>query len=112
MKRWARRVVYVLLALVWLLVMAFPVVAVVVATQGEIQLGEERAGRHLRLFLVQERDHQGLGLDWSTPAEHMCRQGRIIYLMWQGQGENSRYCTCFDASGSVVSSSPGDCDAP
>jgi hypothetical protein len=66
----------------------------------------------LRLFLVQERDHQGVGLDWSAPAAEMCRQGRIRYLMWEGQGQNSQYCTCFDASGSLIRSLPGACVAP
>lgn len=112
MNLWARRLVYAILALIWLVVMAFPVVAVVLATQGEIQIGEERAGRHLRLFLVQEREHQGVGLAWSAPTGEMCRQGRISYLMWEGEGEGSRYCTCFDASGSLISSSPGACAAP
>ena len=111
MRTWARRLTYILLAFIWLLVMAFPVVAAVLATQGEINLGRQSA-RHARLFLVQERDHEGVGLEWSRPATDTCRQGCITYLMWQGQGENSRYCTCVDESGAVVSSEPGACPTP
>lgn len=109
MNVWARRLIYGLLAVIWLMIMAFPVVAVVLAAQGEIQVGHARSARQARLFLIQERDHEGLGLEWTTPASTSCQQGRIIYLMWQGNGENARFCTCVDDLGAVVSTVPGVC---
>ena len=110
MNVWLRRLLYLLLLVIWLLVMGFPVVAAMLATQGEIQIGE-RTERHVRLFLVQETDDGGLALEWTRPATtaDACRQGKIVYFMWKGDGENASYCTCYDASGSVVSSEPSPC---
>lgn len=108
---WARRLLYFVLIVIWLLVMAFPVVAVVLATQGEIRvtLDREPLPRQLRLFLIQERQQEGLGLEWTTPATDSCYEGHISYFMWQGQGENSVFCTCVGEAGSVVFSAPGTC---
>ena len=110
MNVWLRRLLYLLLLLIWLLVMSFPVIAAVLATQGEIQLGV-RTERHVRLFLIQESDDEGVGLEWTQPATTSddCRHGRIFYFMWEGAGENANYCTCYDASGAVVSSEPLSC---
>lgn len=110
MSVWLRRTVYFLLFLLWLLVMAFPLVAAVLAIQGQIQAGDEISGRHVRLFLVQEPDQEGVGVEWTQPAAaDRCRQGRILFLMWEGTGENARYCRCVDDSGAVISSEPGRC---
>lgn len=111
---WVRRLLYVILVLIWLLVMSFPVVAVVLATQGEIQmsLGQEPLPRQLRLFLIQERGQEGLGVEWTAPASDSCSEGHIRYFMWLGQGENAQFCTCIDQSGSVIRSAPGACSAP
>lgn len=110
MATWLRRLIYFVLVLLWLLVMSFPVIAVVLAAQGQIEVGSAASGSHVRLFLVQESDREGVGLEWTRPARRTgCREGRISYLMWEGSGENARYCTCVNASGAVVSSQPGAC---
>lgn len=112
MSVWLRRIVYFLVFLLWLVVMAFPIVAAVLATQGQLQVGEQGSARYIRLFLVQESDNEGVGVEWTRPsAAQDCREGRIIYLMWEGTGENARYCTCIDGAGSVISSQPGRCPA-
>lgn len=113
MKRWLRRVVVFLLLLVWLLVMAFPVVAVVLATQKQIEVGGD-AGRQVRVFLLQEREREGLGIEWTRPAagpegEGGCRETRLVYLMWVGEGENVTYCRCYAGDGSVQESYAGGC---
>jgi len=110
MTPWLRRLLYFLLLLIWLLIMSFPLVAVILATQGQLEIGNEGAGVHVRLFLVQESDQEGVGVEWSSPVgAEGCRQGRIAYVMWEGDGVNARYCTCVDTSGSVISSEPGAC---
>jgi hypothetical protein len=116
MKRWLRRLFALLLLFVWLLIMLFPVVAVLLATQNQIEVGREQ-GRHLRLFLLQEREQQGIGIEWSRPAappavDTRCRQTRLIYLMWVGEGDNVSYCQCFDGDGSLRESHQGSCPAP
>lgn len=110
---WLRRLLYIFLFLVWLAVMAFPIIAAVLAMQGQIQIGDEADGRHLRLFLVQESDQEGVGIEWTRPAAaEQCRQGNIVYLMWEGAGDNASYCRCVDETGSVISSGPGRCAPP
>lgn len=113
MSVWLRRLGYFLLFLAWLVVMVFPFVAALLAIQGQIEIGNELSGRHLRLFLVQEPDREGVGMEWTQPsAAERCRQGHIIYLMWEGAGDNASYCRCMNDSGSVTSSEPGRCPRP
>lgn len=102
MKRWLRRFAYLLVVLLWLLLISFPVVAFLLATQGQLQIGEpNRSG--LRLFMVQERNSQGIGLQWTRPLsgssdQASCSQTSLRYYLWEGsdQGENVDYCQCFD----------------
>lgn len=107
---WLKRLLYLVLFLTWLVVMSFPVGAAILASNGQIELGNQQSAHHLRLFLVQERDQEGVGLEWTRPARpDKCRQGSITYAMWKGMAENARYCICSDAKGSVTHSEPGAC---
>lgn len=112
MKRWSRRLFYFLIALVWLMVMLFPVVAVVLATQDQIQIGDDPQS-YLRLFLVQDRDTGGLGIQWTRRAAGStgCAQSSLRYLLWKGEGENVTFCRCYDASGALVTTVSGSCRA-
>ncbi|MFQ5399052.1 MAG: hypothetical protein ACE5E7_05565, partial [Anaerolineae bacterium] len=89
------RLSYFLILIVWLLVMSFPVVAFFLATQGELAIGEQQQS-HLRLFLVQEREAQGVGVEWTRPLRHAegCLQTSVNYLLWEGQGQSAHYCQC------------------
>ena len=113
MKSTLRRLAYFLVFLVWLLIMLFPVVAFVLATQGEIMVGKE-TNSHTRLFLLQEEDTEGVGIEWTRRARESpgCAQTSLIYLMWEGEGENATYCQCYDETGAIVVSTPGACSAP
>lgn len=115
MMRWLRRLAIVLLLFVWALIMAFPVVAVLLATQNQIQIGEEQ-GRQVRLFLLQEPEQEGIGLEWARPVgrgdEAPCLQTSIFYLMWVGEGQNVTFCQCFAGDGSLQESYPGSCTLP
>jgi len=113
MKPTLRRFTYFLIFFVWLLVMLFPVVAVVLATQGQIQIGEE-AHSHVRLFLLQERGTEGVGFEWTRRVQEPpgCTQSSLIYVLWEGEGDNATYCQCYDDAGAIVVSKPGICTAP
>lgn len=113
MKPTLRRLAYFLIFLIWLLVMLFPVVAVVLATQGQIQIGRESES-HLRLFLLQESGNEGIGIEWTRHVQEppRCAQSSLIYLLWEGEGENATYCQCYDEAGAIVVSTPGACRAP
>lgn len=95
MKRWLRRLGYLLIVVVWLVVMAFPIFAFTLAGRGELTFGDT-AGNHVRLFLLREPDAEGVGLVWTRPyrANAACTQTSVTYIMWEGQSENTRYCQC------------------
>jgi hypothetical protein len=102
-KVWTKRAGYLLLILLWLLLVSFPVVAFLLATQGEIEFGDSRSG--LRLFLLQDSDSQGLGLQWTRPYDNgspsaavACTRTTLRYLLWQGSApqQNTAYCQCFN----------------
>ncbi|MDX1664201.1 MAG: hypothetical protein R3272_10420 [Candidatus Promineifilaceae bacterium] len=113
MRRWLRRGITLFLLALWLLIMAFPLVAVVLATQGQIQVGDV-PGNHVRLFLVQERGARGVGIEWTRPVQEPpgCAQTSLAYLMWEGEGQSVTYCRCFDENGLLVENRPGACRVP
>lgn len=94
--------------------MLFPVVAVVLATQKQIVVGRDQ-GRQLRLFLLEEREQEGVGIEWTRPVEtggERCLQTRLTYLMWVGEGENVTFCRCFAGDGDLRESYAGRCAPP
>lgn len=113
MRPWLRRLLYLLLILLWLLVMSLPVFAFVLATQHQIQVGSEPE-RNLRLFLIQERGSEGIAVQWmgAPSTDDHCAQGRVIYLMWEGEGENARFCQCYDQRGNLSGTNLGSCSEP
>ena len=97
MKRWLRRLLYLLIIVVWLGVMIFPSVSFLLAMKGQLTLGSSPRN-HLRLFMVQEDDTNGVGIEWTRPllGQSDCAQTSITYLLWDGEGENTYYCQCYD----------------
>ena len=94
-----RPMAYLVAILAWLFVMSLPVLAFLIATRGQIQLGAD-AQSNVRLFLVQEENVQGLGVEWSRRDSDSrdCARTTVKYLLWQGggSGQNVEYCRCFD----------------
>ena len=119
MNRWLRRGLIVLFVLFWLGVMLFPTLAVVLARNGQLQLGDSN-GRHWRLFLLQEPDFEGLGLERARPVapplaapSAACLRTTVSYWLWAGEGQGADYCQCVDpASGAAVPDVPPACQAP
>ena len=99
MKRWLRRLLYLLIVLIWLLIMLFPLLAFTLATTGEMNWGQE-GERQVRLFLLQEKDTEGVGLQVSRPQTDnpSCVNTRVSYFLWQGTGQNSHHCACADGT--------------
>lgn len=102
-KRWPRRLLYLFLVVIWLAIMLFPFLAAVLAIQGQIEVGGN--GRsHVRLFLVQQPEAEGVGITWTRPlrAQSDCRQTSLVYIMWRGEGENVSFCECETPEGDPV----------
>lgn len=98
-RRLLRPVLYLLSILVWLFVMSLPLAAFLIATRGEIQLGGD-TNSNIRIFLVQESEAQGLGLEWSRQHGDTegCAKTTVRYLLWEGSepGQGVEYCRCYD----------------
>ncbi len=98
MKKWGRRLIYLLIAIVWLGIMLFPTFAFVLMRNEQIEIGATR------IFMLLEEDVAGIGVQTSRPArtedDVSCQRGSIFYIVWQGEadGQNATYCTCDDGS--------------
>ena len=95
-KRWLRRLGYLLFILIWLPLILFPAFAFTLAGRGQLQLGGESL--HVRFFLVQAEEADGIGLEWVRPAlrQKNCRQTTVLYYLWEGQNnQNTSFRQCF-----------------
>ncbi|MEM7336779.1 MAG: hypothetical protein AAF490_32200 [Chloroflexota bacterium] len=90
--------------------MAFPITAFALSMRGEINFGQNPQ-RHLRLFMVQEEDASGVGIEWArTSRNRDCAITSINYLMWDGEGEPTSFCQCYDpTTGEPSSATLGRC---
>jgi hypothetical protein len=97
MSRWLRRFIYLLVTLVWLCVMSLPALAFILAIQGQIQMGND-VRHHLRIFMLQDPDVQGIGIEWTRPLRRQptCSRTTVNYLLWEGEGEDVAFCQCYD----------------
>lgn len=73
-------------------------------TQGVLQFGNED-GRFLNIFMLQDPDQEGIGVQWTRTFEHdnnaTCTQTSVRYYMFAGEGENLDYCECTSASSPI-----------
>lgn len=120
MNVWLRRILMVLFVLFWLALILTPSLAFVLARNGQIQIGASE-GRHWRLFMVQQADAEGVGLERGRPVSPpddasdsaACLQTTISYWMWAGEGQGTRYCQCVDSvTGDLVDDIPPACLLP
>lgn len=99
MNRWLKRIGYLFLLLLWLAVMAFPTFAFLLATKGELRLGDEPRS-HVRFFMVQEENTNGVGMEWVRAAGRVenCTRTTLRYFLWDGgdAGQNVSFCQCYD----------------
>lgn len=99
MKRWLKRIGYLVLLLFWLIIMAFPTFAFFLATNGEVKFGSETQ-THLRFFMVQEETSAGVGIEWVRDAWQVenCTRTTLNYFLWEGNNgkQNVSFCQCYD----------------
>jgi len=96
---WLRRLSYIAIILLWLATMSFPLIAFILATRSEIELGDSSRS-HVRIFMVQESDLQGVGLEMSRKVNTnpRCLKTDVAFLLWQGASANQNvsFCQCYD----------------
>lgn len=105
-----RRFVYLGIVLVWLLLMCFPVLAFTLAINGQVAFGDT-----IRIFLVQDDDNQGIGIQWNRRAgvQENCLRSSVRYFLWEqaGQTQNVDYCRCYE-QGDIEGLVTGNCEIP
>lgn len=120
MNVWLRRSLMLLFVIFWLALILTPTLAFVLARNGQVQVGQPD-GRHWRLFLVQQADAEGVGLERARPVDApgdaqdsvQCLQTSINYWMWSGEGPAATFCQCADmATGAIVDITPPACLLP
>jgi hypothetical protein len=113
MNPWLRRLGYLLVILVWLILMSLPLFSFVLAARNQLQIGSSE-GNHIRIFLVQEKDAEGLGLeikrlDSINPG---CAETSVRYFMWTGRPANVTFCQCVDLeTGHALSTTQAECSS-
>ena len=82
-EKWGRRLICLLIAIVWLGIMLFPTFAFVLMRNEQIEIGATR------IFMLLEEDVAGIGVQTSRPArtedDVSCQRGSIFYIVWQGE---------------------------
>ncbi len=108
MSRGVRIFLYALILLVWLVVMALPVVAIHLSRQEELTLG------NTRLFLVISDKADGLGLQSSRPVrtQPQCQRVSVRYFFWDGGEANANAISCACADGVDRIWQAGQCLTP
>ena len=102
-----KRVLYAFLMVLWLFAVAFPFFAFALAGKGELQAGDEN-GRFIRAFLLQTDEAEGVGFVWAG-MDGDCQESTLVYLLWEGEAENGRYCQCVNSDGQRLSATEGSC---
>ncbi|MBI4769290.1 MAG: hypothetical protein HY784_02475 [Chloroflexi bacterium] len=98
----------VLAALALLLIFGLTTLALALAARGEVLW--QRGSASDRLFLINEQEAQGLGLEsvrpYRGPGGAACTRTSDRFFLWRGSGENATYCECQTAGGPQIGSCP------
>ena len=102
---WLRRLGYIGIILLWLAIMGFPLIAFILATRSEIELGDS-SKNHVRIFMVQDSDLQGIGLETSRKVNinPLCLKTNVAFFLWRGEvvNQNVSFCQCFDEESGAI----------
>lgn len=108
-RRWYRRPGCLLGLLVWLVVIMMPTFFIIMAIEGEITIqhrGDIPSKERYPLFqikLVMEPDYRGFSITRAVihgeGSDRVCVRNTVQFLLWQGQGDDTSYCQCYDRDG-------------
>ncbi len=91
---WSRRFLTTGLLLLWALIVITPLVAIYLSRHGQVTLGPAR------LFLVQSRDTNGVGLQTTSAVRDQpaCQKVSVRFFFWEGGEANANTvnCACSD----------------
>lgn len=106
MRRWPKYLGCTLILLVWLFFVTLPFFAFTLAARQEIAVGG--AQNHIRVFLLQEKESEGIGLEITRPfsGTPSCTTTSVNYFMWVGEPQNVTYCLCGDVQNGQAQPAP------
>jgi hypothetical protein len=87
--------------ILWFTLLLSPCFAIVLVSRGEISIPTGNAPeQRIRVWLIMEAAQRGLGISnasiQSVGVNQLCVQTNISFLLWQGRGEPSSYCECYE----------------
>lgn len=107
--RLLRRAGRVLLFVLWLVVMTAPCFAFALAARGELSWRRSKYDGD-RIWLIQERDQKGIGLEavrtigGAEANGPICVRNVVRFFLWEGssEGMDVEYCECYLADGTAA----------
>lgn len=102
MKVWLRRLGFTVFIMVWLVIMACPTFTFFLIRNQQLTWGDN-PNDQIRLFVMQEVGNEGLGIQWTRPAddEANCIRTSVRYLMLAGDADNNDVCLCMTEEGEL-----------
>lgn len=121
MNVWIKRLLIGLFVLFWMVLLLTPGAAFILAARGQLQVGPQD-GRHVRIFLLEDSEEEGIGVERSRPVAPLqeavgasCLQTTVSYWFWSG-GDDSQdvsFCQCVGPDGGALPSAvPEACATP
>lgn len=113
MQKYVRQWGCIAAVVVWLGLMICPIFVCVLIRNGQIEWGNDPQNQ-MRLFLVQERGQEGVGFQWTRPAndDASCIYTTVRYpIMFEGEAENSSSCQCIQEV-ALQTEIPATCELP
>jgi len=101
----------IFLIIFWFFLITVPALSIYLAVNTQLQIGAAE-NNHLRIFLVQEKNAEGLGFEIIRPfpSTPSCAQTTITYWMWKGKPENVTFCQCNEQQSNARHfATPGGC---
>jgi hypothetical protein len=84
--------------------MLVPCFFITLAFQQQITISQGDApGQMIRIWLINEADHRGLGISSTSvhptvQENNLCIQTDVRFILWAGQSESTSYCECYAPS--------------
>ena len=105
-RKWFRRGGCLVIFIIWLGLMLLPCFFITLLVEKEIIISRSDVPEHeYRFFLLEQPDEQGIGISRARiisggeDEDAVCVVTSVSYYLWEGEGDNSTYCNCYEKSG-------------
>ena len=115
--RSGRRIFIALVLLVWILILSIPLLALMLATRGQLQWQRSEFSGD-RVWLLSNSKQAGVAWEarrLTTPApDRACVTTRVRFIVWRGMadGLNAEYCDCYELPAANPPVATGACVLP